>query len=146
MVNRSLSVTPKASMLWSYYYQEGYTEDTTMGVAREVDSYDRNSFLASIGAAVAFQQEYDTLILKPEARLYLLHELNADTDTVNYQLVNGSGKYQFWMPAPEETVVETGLGLSGKFNDELELVLDVDWRFGQDYSAYAVSGRVAFEF
>jgi T5SS/PEP-CTERM-associated repeat protein len=145
-VNRHLSVTPKASMLWSYYYQEGYTEKSNLGVEREVDSYGRNSFLSSLGTAVAYQQEYDTLILKPEARLYWLHEFNSDIEKVDYQLVNGSGEYHFWMPAPEEDVIETGLGISGKFNDELELVLDIDWRFGQDYSAYAVSGRVAFEF
>jgi outer membrane autotransporter protein len=138
--------TPKASMLWSYYAQEGYTDESTIAVTREVDPYDRDSFLSSLGASFAFQNEYDIMVVKPEARLFWLHEFNADVEQVDYTLSNGGGQYHFLMPAPIEDVIEVGLGISCRFHDELDLVFDIDGRFGEDYSAYALSGRVVFEF
>jgi len=147
MMNRRLSFTPKASLLWSYYYQESYTEKSNGGVAREVDAYEHDSVLSSLGAALAYRQPFDTMVLKPEARFYWLHEFNVDTDSVDYTLQNGlGGQYQFVMPAPNEDVFEAGLGLSCIFNDELELVIDVDGRLGENYSGYAVSGRMIWEF
>jgi outer membrane autotransporter protein len=140
-------LTPKASMLWSYYYQQAYTDESATGVEREVASYERNSFLSSLGAAFAMQKEYDIMVLKPEARFYWLHEFNASAEHIDYQLVNGQGgEYHFLMPSPESNVLEAGLGVSCLFHDEMQIVFDVDWRFGQDYSAYAVSGRAVFEF
>ncbi|MCK4565627.1 MAG: autotransporter outer membrane beta-barrel domain-containing protein, partial [Verrucomicrobia bacterium] len=137
--------TPQASLLWSYYNQEGYTEESTY-LAREVASYDRSSYLSSLGATFAFQQEYDIAVVKPEVRLYWLHEFNTDVDSLDYTISSGGGQYHFFMPAPLENVFEAGLGISCRFNDELDLVFDVDGRFGEDYSAYAVSGRAVFEF
>jgi outer membrane autotransporter protein len=139
--------TPKASLLLSDYYQNGYSEEIEPGVVRDVASYDRGSIISSLGAAVAMQKEYDSTILRPEARLRWLHEFNSDVEQIDFTLSEGlGGQYYSLMPATEEDVLEAGAGFSCMFHDQWSLVLDLDWRFGADYNAYSVSGRAVVEF
>ncbi|MDF7807728.1 autotransporter domain-containing protein [Pontiellaceae bacterium B12219] len=146
-INRDWIVTPKASVLWSYYYQEDYTETSTQGVERNVDAYERNDLLSTLGAAVGWKKQFRTMAIKPEARLYWLHQFNDDDGQVDYELVNGmGGQYYFLMAPPQSDVLEAGLGITCILNDELQFVIDVDGRFGEDYSAYALSGRAVIEF
>jgi outer membrane autotransporter protein len=146
VINRSWSVTPKASALWAYYYQQAYTE-TSQYVERNVNAYERNSLLSTLGTAVNWQKQFKSMALKPEARLYWLHQFNDDIDQIDYELVNGmGGSYYFLMAPPESDVLEAGLGLTCIVNDDLQFVIDVDARFGEDYSAYALSGRAVIEF
>lgn len=142
-----LSLTPAASLLLSDYYQDAYTEEMAPGVARDVASYENSSVLSSLGATLAVQKEYDIMVLKPEARFRWLHEFSSDAEQINFSLSEGmGGQYYSQMPAAEEDILEVGTGLSCTFRDELSLVLDLDWRFGEDYDAYSVSGRAVFEF
>ncbi|MDF7801031.1 autotransporter domain-containing protein [Pontiellaceae bacterium B1224] len=146
-INRRWAFTPKASALWSYYYQKDYTETSSQGVARNVDAYVRNDLLSTLGAAVSWQKQFKTMAIKPEARLYWLHQFNDDEGQIDYELVNGmGGQYYFLMAPPEADVLEAGLGLTCILNDDLQFVIDVDGRFGEDYSAYALSGRAVIEF
>jgi hypothetical protein len=76
-----------------------------------------------------------------------LHEFNSDVEKANYSLRNGmGGRYHYYMPEALEDVGEAGLGINCNFNDELGIGFDIDWRFGEDYSAYSVSGRAVLEF
>jgi outer membrane autotransporter protein len=137
-------LTPEASVLMSDYYQQAYVEE---GIRpRKVSAYDRVSIVSGLGATVAMQQEFDTLILKPEARVRWLHEFNNDAQTVDYSLVGGSGMYRFALPDAEENIIETGAGLTCQFDDQLSLGVDLDWRFGEDFDAYGISGRLELEF
>lgn len=146
MINRHLIVTPNASLLWSYYYQEGYTEESDY-LAREVEMYERNSFLSSVGASVGWKMEFGTAVLQPELRLNWLHEFNSDADAMDYQIEGGrGGQYHFGMPAPVADAIEFGLGVSCRMRDRIDLVLDLDGRYGEDYSAYTLSGRAVVEF
>jgi T5SS/PEP-CTERM-associated repeat protein len=138
------TLTPEGSLLLTSYQQGDYVE--TGLLPRAVEAYDRQSAISGLGARLAMQEEYETLLLKPELRARWLHEFNADTESVNYTLVNGSGDYRFIMPAAEENILELGAGLTGRIDDAWSLVLDVDWRIGEDYDAYAVGGRVMYEF
>jgi len=141
------SLTPEASLLLSDYYQNAYTEGMGTGAGRDVDAFGRSSILSSLGASVAMQKEFDIMILRPEARLRWLHEFNSDAEHVDFTLHDGmGGQYYSQIPAAEENILEAGAGLTCKFHDELSLVFDLDWRFGEDYDAYAVSGRAVVEF
>ena len=141
------SFTPKASLLLSDYYQNAYTEQVSSSVARDVPAYGRSSIQSSLGAVVAMQKEYNITILRPEARLRWLHEFNSDVEQINFTLSEGmGGQYYSLMPAAEEDVLEVGAGLTCAFHDELSLALDLDWRIGEAYEAYSVSGRAIYEF
>jgi T5SS/PEP-CTERM-associated repeat protein len=139
--------TPQASLLLSQYQQTSYTEKMSTGVAREVEAYDHNSVVSSLGAAVAMQQEYDTVTLRPEVRLRWLHEFEDDEEKLDFTLSEGMGGQFFsLMPGAEEDILEAGAGLSCGFDNAWALMLDLDWRFGEDYDAYSVSGRAVYEF
>ncbi|HSR87376.1 MAG TPA: autotransporter outer membrane beta-barrel domain-containing protein, partial [Pontiella sp.] len=139
--------TPQASLLMSQYQQNSYTEKMGTGVAREVDAYDYSSVVSSLGAAVAMQQDYENLTLRPELRLRWLHEFNDDEEKIDFTLLQGmGGEYFSLMPAAEEDILEAGAGLSCGFDNAWALMLDLDWRFGEDYDAYSVSGRAVYEF
>jgi len=137
-------LTPEASVLMSDYYQQAYVEEGML--PKEVSSYDRVSIVSGLGATVAMQQEYDTLILRPEARLRWLHEFNNDSESMDYSLAGGTAMHRLGMADAEEDVIETGAGLTCQFDDQLSLGVDVDWRFGEDYDAYGVSGRLELQF
>ena len=118
-----------------------------MYVAREVDSYDYTSVMSRLGASIAYPRTFRDMAIKPEARLYWLHEFNSDIEKANYSLRNGmGGRYHYYMPEAMEDVGEAGLGINCNFNDDFGLSFDIDWRFGEDYSAYSVSGRAVVEF
>ncbi len=142
--NGRVILTPEGSVLMSDYIQNAYTEGGML--PREVHAYERTSIASSLGATLAVQQEFDIMILKPEVRAHWLHEFDTDTESASYSLVGGTGEYHYSMPAAEENMLEAGAGLTAQFHDELSLGLDVDWRFGKDYDAYTVSGRMVYEF
>ena len=134
-------------MLLSQYQQNSYTEKMSTGVVREVEAFDRSSVVSSLGAAVAMEQEFDNLILRPEARFRWLHEFNDDEEKLDSTLSEGlGGQYFSLMPAADEDILEVGAGLSCGFDTAWSLALDLDWRFGEDYDAYSVSGRAIYEF
>ena len=64
-------LTPEASLLLSDYYQDAHEEKSVL--PREVYDYDRTSIVSGLGVTLAMQQEFDIMILKPEARLRWLH-------------------------------------------------------------------------
>jgi outer membrane autotransporter protein len=93
------------------------------------------------------QQEYDTVTFRPEVRLRWLHEFKDDEEKLDFTLSQGmGGQYFSLMPGAEEDILEAGAGLSCGFDNAWALMLDVDWRFGEDYDAYSVSGRAVYEF
>jgi outer membrane autotransporter protein len=146
-IKRCLTVTPKASMLWNYYYQPSYVEESSDSLAREVDMFERNSLLSTLGVSVAWQSEFESAMLKPELRLNWLHEFNSDSEQVGYTIVDGrGGEFHYEMPGAVSDVAEVGAGIACRFDDQLELAFDIDGRLGKDYSAYAISSRVVFEF
>uniref|UniRef100_UPI003568CF19 autotransporter domain-containing protein n=1 Tax=Pontiella sp. TaxID=2837462 RepID=UPI003568CF19 len=146
-INRRLTVTPTASMLWNYYYQPSYIEESPDSLAREVDMFERNSLLASLGASLAWQQEFESATLKPELRLSWLHEFNSEAEEVGYTIVDGrGGRFHYEMPGAVSDVAQIGAGIGCRFDDQLELAFDIDGRVGKDYTAYAISGRIVFEF
>ncbi len=132
---------PEAALVVSYFDQDGYSDGL-----RDIDAYDRWSYQSRLGASITFPKETDSVVWIPEARVYWLHEFNADFDQIGYSLVGGSGRYVFGVQAPVEDLLEAGVGLSAIINDRLEIVFDVDGQYSGHYEAITVSGRVAYEF
>ncbi len=135
----SILLTPEAALNVGYYDQEGYN-DGLMGV----DAYDRWSVLSRLGVALAVEKQTGSILWKPEARAYWLHEFNADPDRISY-MIAGS-RYTFGVQAPDEDILEVGIGLTATINDRLELALDLDSQFSENYSALTVGARAMYEF
>ncbi|MCF7817574.1 MAG: autotransporter domain-containing protein [Kiritimatiellales bacterium] len=139
--NTGLLFTPEAALLVGYYGQESYNDGLM-----DVGTYDRWSYQSRIGAAFALPRQCGTAVLKPEVRAYWLHEFNADSDQIGYSLTGGTGRYTFGVQAPDEDVLEAGVGLGIAFSDRLEIVLDVDGQYSDRYEAITVSGRAVYDF
>jgi outer membrane autotransporter protein len=139
--NDGVVFTPEAALVASYYGQDSYTDGLM-----QVDAYDRWSVQSRLGAALAVQKPMGSAVLKPEFRTYWLHEFNADPDQIGYSLMGGAGRYGFGVQAPEEDILELGVGISSTFNDRLELALDFDAQFSDLYKALTVGGRIMYEF
>ena len=122
-------------------------ETTTTGLSRNVDAYDQFSLLSSVGSTLAFQKQVGDVLWQPELRLHWLHEFENDADPLSYTLVGGLGnQYSASLNAPEENVIETGIGLSCELPNDVSLLFEVNWRRGDDYEAYTAGGRVVWPF
>ena len=148
--NGTVFLTPSAGMLGGLYAQDGYTEKASNAVARQVDDYDRFSFLSELGMKAGFEKELKQKVLMPEAHVNWLHEFNSDADQVGFSLVDGTGKYNFGMQAPVADLIELGVQLSlwtdSKSGAAYEWVLGFDGRFGDGYSASALNARLVVEY
>jgi len=136
-----LILTPEAALSVDYFNQDSYSD----GI-RNIDATDRWSYQSRLGAALALQKKMGAVVLKPELHAYWLHEFNTDIDQVGFSQVGGAGRYAFSMQAPDEDVLEAGVGISTLFNERVEFILGVDGQFTDSYEAVRVSGRLSIDF
>jgi len=68
----------------------------------------------------------------------------ADLDQIGYSL--GGGRYTFGVQAPDEDIIEIGVGFGATINDRLEIVLDLDAQHSDLYQATIVGARAMYEF
>jgi outer membrane autotransporter protein len=145
-----LLITPEASMLASFYQQDGFERSGVWGTAK-ADSFDSNSYLLSLGVNLTPASEstlFNTAIgYQPEVRLHWLHELEADNGDFMYS-VNGSGFQPLSVRPRDENTVRVGFGLdmwSWKY-EKAKLELDYDGLFSDTYTEHIVSGKASYEF
>jgi len=134
-----LLLTPEAAMNISYYDQDGYWDGLM-----DIDTYSRWSYQSRLGAALALEKQTGSILWKPEVRAYWLHEFSVNPDRIGYTL--GGGRYTFGVQAPDEEILEAGIGLGATINDRLELVFDLDGQYSGQYSAVTVGARALYEF
>ena len=83
---------------------------------------------------------------KPEIRAHWLHEWMGDAETINYNLVDGTGTYKMTLQAPEKDILKIGIGAAAKFGEFLELRADLDTRRSGNYSDYTLLGSLRYQF
>jgi uncharacterized protein with beta-barrel porin domain len=142
-IGNYLILTPKASLLMNLYDQDGYTEESS-GVGRSVDGFDALYLQSSIGVDAAFYIAMGNATLKPNIRLHWLHEFNADEESVNYRLINGT--YNVQMQAPESDLIQLGAGIAAQLSEYFQVRVDLDLRQGTEYSDHRLSGTLRYEF
>ena len=85
---------------------------------------------------------------QPEIRAHWLHEFNADMDKDSYTMQGNVTPIGIALQAREEDLFKVGAGVrfSKWESDTLEFGLDIDGVFGQDYTAYVLSGKLMHRF
>ena len=149
-IGNKISITPEASLLASYYDQEGY--ERTMGIlgTGTVKEYDTQSYLGSIGVNLATQHQLDWLnrgiAFIPEVRAHYIHEFNADPDDFTY--VIGGTPTPFAVRSRDENLFRFGFGFdmwSWKYaNTKFEI--DYDLLTSDTYFEQIVSGKATWRF
>lgn len=147
-------LTPEVSLLSTYYSQEAYDETSSTGGApvKSWDEYDQGSYLSSVGVTLSQSHKIQSFKMemefKPEVRAHWLHEFNADMDAPSYVMAGGANRVGVALQPREEDLLKVGAGIrfNSWYSDALEFGLDLDGTFGEDYSAYIVSGKLLHRF
>lgn len=140
-----ISLTPDASLLMTYYAQDGYAR--TVGT---IDDYETTSFQGSLGVNISTIHQIDWLsqglALIPELRLDYIHEFEADPDNFNYTI--GGNIDSFAVRPRAENMAHIGLGID-VWNWEYQntkFEVDYDGLFADGYSEQILSGKITFRF
>lgn len=140
-----ISLTPDASLLMTYYAQDGYT--LTSGT---IDEYETTSFQGALGLNVSTIHQIDWLsqglAFIPELRLDYIHEFEANPDHFNYTV--GGITDSFAVRPRVENMARIGLGVD-VWNWEYQntkFEVDYDGLFADGYSEQIFSGKITFRF
>ncbi|HEY5654177.1 MAG TPA: autotransporter outer membrane beta-barrel domain-containing protein, partial [Pontiella sp.] len=150
-ITEKIILTPEISGLYSEYSQDEYTRKVIL--TQNVDSYDSESILGSIGATISTAHQIDILKLQtaiiPELRAHWLHEFNADMDDGSFTYSNfGGGTGVLQVRAREEDLYKLGFGLD-MWNwkaESTKFELDYDGLFGDAYTEHTISGKITYKF
>lgn len=146
-------LTPEASLQYTLYEQEAYTETGSIAVPREFDAFDSESLVASIGlnAAMLDNASLDYFAFKMEGRLHWMREFNPEPGELNYSLVGGANDYSIIYPYLDEDTIRLGVGFTF-FNAQeralknVLLRLDFDELFGDGFNSHNLSAKVIYAF
>jgi outer membrane autotransporter protein len=145
--------TPEASVQYSIYEQEAYTETGTAAVPRSFDEFDADSLRSSLGLNVAMldTKSLETFGFKIDGRFHWLHEFNPDPGSMSFSLVGGSNGYQLSHPQLEEDLYR--VGISATFFNTLRnkpknvlLRLDFDELFNENMMSHNVAAKIVYAF
>ncbi len=145
--------TPEASIQYSHYVQEEYTETGTGAVPRHFDEYDADSLLGSVGMNVSMLDttRMETFGFKLEGRIHWMHEFMPDPDRKTFTLEGGNTIYPIAYPHLDEEIYRLGIGCSF-FNTlrqkpkNVILRLDFDELFGDGFNSHNVSAKLVYAF
>ncbi len=145
--------TPEASIQYSMYQQDAYTEESAVAVPRVFDEFDADSLLGTVGLNVAMLKtlRFDTFGLKIDGRMHWMHEFNADPSNMNFMLQGGGVPYQLSYPGLDEDIYRIGIG--GSFFNTIRyqpknvmLRIDFDELFGDGFNSHNISAKLVYAF
>lgn len=146
-------LTPEASIRYTAYEQDGYTETGANAVPRTFDSFDSDSLVGTLGLNAAMMNEnaLEHFAFKIEGRAHWMREFNPEPGELNYQLVGGVNDYTIIYPFLDEDTIRLGVGFTF-FNTKeralknVLLRLDFDELFGEDFNSHNLSAKVIYAF
>ncbi|RKX46952.1 MAG: hypothetical protein DRP64_02400, partial [Verrucomicrobia bacterium] len=145
--------TPEASIQYSMYEQDGYSETGTTAVPRNIDAFDADSLRSSLGLNVSIRDamKMETFSLKYDVRFHWMHEFNPDPGTVGFSLEGGDNDYQLAYPMLDEDLYRAGIGVSffnTKRNQPKNVMfrIDFDELFGDGFNSHNLSAKVIYAF
>jgi hypothetical protein len=146
-------ITPEASVRYTLYQQDPYTETSTTAAPRSFDDFDADSLTGSIGvnAAMLNTTALSSFAFKLEGRAHWIREFNPQPGDLSYKLVGGSSDYLIAYPELDEDTIQLGFGFtfynSAKGSKKNVLLrLDFDELFGKDFNSHNLSAKVIYAF
>lgn len=145
--------TPEASIQYSMYEQDAYSETSTTAVPRNIDAFDADSLRSSIGLNVSMLNTtaLETFGFKLDGRVHWLHEFNPEPGNMTFNLEGGNNDYQLAHPLLDEDLFRAGFGFSF-FNTMRQqpknvlLRVDFDELFGDGFNSHNFSAKVIYAF
>lgn len=145
--------TPEASIQYSVYEQDAYSETSDTAVPRNIDAFDADSLRSSLGMNISMLNKtaFETFGFKLDGRFHWLHEFNPEPGNMSFSLEGGSNDYQLAHPLLDEELFRAGFGFSF-FNTKRNqpknvlLRLDFDELFGDGFNSHNLSAKVIYAF
>jgi outer membrane autotransporter protein len=145
--------TPEASIQYSMYEQDAYSETGTTAVPRNIDAFDADSLRSSLGLNVSMLNTtaLKTFGFKLDGRFHWLHEFNPEPGSMTFSLEGGNNHYQLAHPLLDEELFRAGFGFSF-FNTmrnkpkNVLFRLDFDELFGDGFNSHNLSAKVIYAF
>ncbi|MCK4564346.1 MAG: autotransporter domain-containing protein [Verrucomicrobia bacterium] len=145
--------TPEASIQYSMYEQDAYSETSDNAVPRNIDAFDADSLRSSIGLNVSMLNTtaLKTFGFKIDGRFHWLHEFNPEPGNMSFSLEGGSNDYQLAHPLLDEELFRAGFGVSF-FNTlrqkpkNVLLRFDFDELFGDGFNSHNLSAKLIYAF
>ncbi len=142
-----IAIIPEIISQISYYDQDSYTEESTVGTSRIIGGYEHWDYIFGAGMTVATKVENDNIVTDLEGRVSYRHNLNADEDNMTYRLQGGNGQiHSFETQVLEKNVVDFGLGTAVTFSNKFKLAFDADGFIGNDINGWKIGGSVSYSF
>ncbi len=144
---------PEASIQYSMYEQDAYSETSDNAVPRNIDAFDADSLRSSLGLNVSMLNTtaLKTFGFKLDGRFHWLHEFNPDPGNMSFSLEGGSNDYQLAHPLLDEELFRVGFGFSF-FNTmrnkpkNVLLRFDFDELLGDGFNSHNLSAKLIYAF
>ncbi|MAX26919.1 MAG: hypothetical protein CMJ19_20690 [Phycisphaeraceae bacterium] len=142
-LSEAWTLTPTASLRYTYYNRDAYTETGTGGIAYE--EYDINTLHSRLGVRLAYQLNAMDLLMIPELMIGWEHEYLGEGDTVNGTF-SGVGAFNVNTGNPDEDSVFFGAGLTAIVDEQWTTFIRYEGNVSADGETHGISGGVRYEF
>lgn len=145
-VNGSWTVTPSATIAYSYYDQESYKESgaTIFGLNQEFDDYDQDMFTSTLAVDAAYAiNETMTWTM----RAAWTHEYTDNQPKTDWRLrAAGAAWRESKGLSPADDTFNLGTGINAQLSDNASVYLNYDVDLKDDYDAHNVTAGLRVDF
>jgi outer membrane autotransporter protein len=136
------SLVPNATLAYTYYDQDGYSEKNAAGANLTVKDYDQDSFTSTLGLNVGYTFNET---VRATFRTAWVHDY-CDTQSEVKSKV-GAGKYvkTKGFDVDEDTFV-FGCGLNAQLDENISAYLDYDYEIKDEFDSHNVTAGVRVDF
>ncbi len=142
-LSEAWTLTPTASLRYTYYNRDAYTETGTGGIAYE--EYDVNTLYSRLGVRLAYQLNTMNMLMIPELMIGWEHEYLGEGDSINGTF-SGVGAFNVNTGNPDEDSVFFGAGLTAIVDEQWTTFIRYEGNVSADGETHGISGGVRFEF
>ncbi len=142
-----VTLTPTASLQYTYLYQEDFTESGAGAMNLHVDDQATHSLESALGlrGAVVIRTDGDVTFV-PEANLAWKHEFLADHEDITARFVNAAGSFDIRRGDPDRDALSFGGGCTALLGDNASLFLRYQGDLYNDGDAHGISGGLMIRF
>ncbi len=144
-VDRNLTVTPIASVLYSHYYYENFTETGSGGMPLTLPSRESNSFRSRFGASVSYT--VPGLKFRPIPYLYMgwEHEF-IDDDSIDAAFASGGSPFTIDVGTRDTDAYFVGGGVNLLVNNNVSAFFRIEALAGSNSSSVGAAAGFSIAF
>jgi outer membrane autotransporter protein len=137
-IGENLALIPELSINYVYMNQENYSEHGSPA-ALEVDSQDADSLVFAVGSKLHFRVEESKSII---AKLELGYDALSDGVDLSSTFVGGGQKFKTSGSNPDRIIVRGGFGLNLMEAEEINISINYDTTWRDQYTDQSVSATL----